>query len=163
LEELLGGPVRDDSDEGAAFFRTLRSGLDAGGGSLLALATLRSDFLGDFQSRAELSGFNFANIPLGPLPRERFAEVIEGPAERAGIEIEEGLVEEMVEDAETEHALPLLAYTLQGMYEICRRNPASPRSFTHALYHHEEIGGIKGVVQRTADRIEVPQEAERDL
>jgi Novel STAND NTPase 1 len=60
-------------------------------------------------------GLAFAALPLGLLPVENFPQVIEGPADRAAIALEPGLVRSMIADARTDDALPLLAFTLREM------------------------------------------------
>ena len=64
----------------------------------MAVATLRSDFLGVFQNRvASLEsryrlGLEHRPLTVEPIPLERYAELIEGPARLTGLELEESLV-----------------------------------------------------------------------
>lgn len=80
------------------------------------LLTQRSDYLERLQSTAELSA-RFEEFSLGPLPLSRYPQIIEGPARIAGIEIESGLAQQASRDAETEDALPLLAFALRALYD----------------------------------------------
>jgi WD40 repeat protein len=82
------------------------------------------------------------------LPDERFAQVIEGPADRAQVTLEPGLVHSMIADARTDDALPLLAFTLREMYERCR-----DRDRLTLNVYREELGGIRGAVARVVERI----------
>jgi WD40 repeat protein len=155
-EELLqdaGG------DRASAFFDVLRRATERRGGRVFGLLTLRSDFLGSFQNHPALRGVAFADLPIGPLPAERFPMVIEGPADRAAIALEPGLVSAMIADARTDDALPLLAFTLREMYERSREQ----ERFTLKVYR-DELGGIKGAVARVVERIkhEVPWTPEVD-
>ena len=79
---------------------------------------------------------------------ESFPQVIEGPAARAEIALEPGLVRSMIADARTDDALPLLAFTLREMYERCR----DQARFTLKVYR-DDLGGIKGAVARVVERI----------
>ena len=116
-EELLQNVACDES---SAFLNVLRRATERPGGRVFGLLTLRSDFLGSFQNHPALRGVAFADLPLGLLPVENFPQVIEGPADRAEIALEPGLVASMIADARTDDALPLLAFTLREMYERCR-------------------------------------------
>jgi hypothetical protein len=51
------------------------------------------------------------------MPLGNFPEIIRGPARLAGLKLGEGLVESMVKDTGARDALPLLAFTLRGLYE----------------------------------------------
>ena len=81
------------------------------------VATLRSDFLSVFQSQPALLGLEVELLPVGPMAVEDVAEVIEGPARVAGLELETGLVQAMLADTGSNDALPLLAFTLRELWE----------------------------------------------
>jgi len=137
-------------DPGAAsdFLATLQRTMSRSGGRVFAILTLRSDFLGSFQNHPSLRGLPFANVPLGLLPVDRFAQVIEGPAARAQITLEPGLVHAMMSDAKTSDALPLLAFTLEQMNKRCKNEAG----FTLAVYR-DELGRMDGVVGRVVQEI----------
>jgi formylglycine-generating enzyme required for sulfatase activity/uncharacterized protein (DUF433 family) len=82
---------------------------------------MRSDFLNLFQLFPGAQE-NYKEITLDPMPSERFAEVIEGPARRFGRDLDEGLSERLAADTSFNDALPLLAYTLEKLYERCRES-----------------------------------------
>jgi WD40 repeat protein len=145
FEELLADKA---SDEVTAFHGLLRRALEIEGSPLQALGALRSDFLGSFQTHKEWLDREFALVSLGPMTRSRFAEVIETPAARAGVKIEPGLVEKIVQDAETDDALPLLAFTLREMYDLCKQT----HTLTHFAYD-DGVRGIRGAVERVVERI----------
>jgi WD40 repeat protein len=138
-EELLGPAA-----EAMAFLRLLRGALAAGAGRLMAVATLRSDLLGSFQNHPLLEDLDYATRTIDPLPRRRLPEIIEGPAEVAGLAIGPGLVNALVDDAATADALPLLAFTL---YEMHRQSRGGVLDL--ALYR--SLGGLEGSVRRAAD------------
>jgi hypothetical protein len=144
-EELLQGVA---GGEASAFLDVLQRATERPGGRVFGLLTLRSDFLGSFQNHPALRGVAFADLPLGLMPVERFPQVIEGPADRAAIALEPGLVPSMIADARTDDALPLLAFTLREMYERCR-----DRDRLTLKVYRDDLGGIKGAVARVVERI----------
>lgn len=83
---------------------------------LQAVMTIRADAVGELQQVAALVN-RFETLPLGPLPMERYREIIEGPARVAGLKVEEAFVAQAVRDTETEDALPLLAVALHDLHE----------------------------------------------
>ncbi|WP_094556168.1 TIR domain-containing protein [Synechococcus sp. 1G10] len=116
-EELFGGL---DPEEACRFFRILTAAM---GGDLpfLAVMTLRSEFLGRLQA-AEKDGLTarFEEVSLAPLAMAQIPTIIKGPAKVAGLDVEEAFVQQAAADAETEDALPLLAFALREIYERYR-------------------------------------------
>ena len=114
-EELFGGLAREEVER---FFRivSVAMGDDV---PFLAVMTLRSEFLGRLQAEAKKNSLTarFQVQSLGPMPVERIPEIIEGPAELAGLQVEKDFVNRVKKDAETEDALPLLADALRELYE----------------------------------------------
>jgi WD40 repeat protein len=113
-EELFGAL---EQEEVQRFFRILSAAM---GGDLpfLAVMTLRSEFLGRLQA-AEKDGFTarFEEVSLAPMPMAQIPAIIKGPAKVAGLEVEEAFVQQAAADAETEDALPLLAFALRRLNE----------------------------------------------
>jgi formylglycine-generating enzyme required for sulfatase activity len=58
-------------------------------------------------------------VTLDPMPRARFGEMIEGPADRFGLRLGPGLTERLIEDTRYDDALPLLAFTLERLHAAC--------------------------------------------
>jgi hypothetical protein len=145
LEEVLG--YREDADENA-FMPFIRSALDAPASPLMVIGTLRSDFLGLFQQHPSTRDFAFRDQRVGPLSTDQWVSVIEGPAMKAGIELESGLTTLMVNDTETEDALPLLAFALHELYERCHDDGV----LTIAEYR-ETLGGLEGSVAKVAESV----------
>ena len=50
------------------------------------------------------------------IPVFRFDSVVEEPAKRYGVEVDDRLVDALTEDAPNEDALPLLAFALQRLW-----------------------------------------------
>ncbi len=150
FEELLYGQARNEADR---FLDVLTTVWKDRSNQILGLATLRSDFLDAFQQHPRLLGFPFANQPLGPLPPERLYDVIRKPAVQAKIDVEDSLVDHLVRDTRTNYALPLLAFTLQQMWEKVREE--KPRRFTLAAY--DGLGGINKVIERVVAQAVTPE------
>lgn len=111
-EELFSISATHESEQ---FFKVISQAV-ADDHSILAIATLPSAFLDNLQTVGSLSA-SFELVFLETMPLERFRQVIEGPAKVAGLSIGEGLVDAAQADAKTRDALPLLAFTLQRLYE----------------------------------------------
>src|SRR3954471_12761999 len=142
-EELL---TRTGADEQQAFLQLLGGALHAAS-PIWAVATGRSEFLSTAPDRAGLAEAVDDPLVIEPLSRARLAEVIARPAQRAGLDLEPGLVERMVEDTAGGDALPLLGYTLRQLYQ--RGGPAG--AITGADY--DAVGGVVGALRSRADRL----------
>lgn len=87
---------------------------------LLTLLTMRSDYLDALQNYVVLNVTNkltYELFSLDNLPLAKVSELIHGPAQVVGLEVEEGLDTAVIQDAATEDALPLLAFALRELYE----------------------------------------------
>jgi WD40 repeat protein len=133
------------------FLRLLRAALETSGGRLIAIATLRSDFLGEFQDHGFLSDptlLPHRDLVLDPMPVERFEAVIRVPARRAHVpvEFEDELVRKIVSDTGTRDALPLLAFTLQRLWnDSVHREDGVIR-----VHAYDAFGGLGNVVSQSA-------------
>ena len=145
VEELLGAVPPDGSD---ALLKLLRAAVDRDDCPLLVIGTLRSDFLGEWQQHPAVRGLAFDDIRIGPLTTDGLVEVINGPARVAGVDIEPGLTEALIEDTETQDALPLLAYTLRELYE---RFGADRR--LEVQEYRERLGGLAASVATAAEAV----------
>lgn len=142
-EELLtltGDEARED-------FIQIIGPAASGPGPLRLLFTLRSEFLSGLLQQPGMADLIRDSMAIGPLDRSRMSAVITGPAQRAGLVFQPGLVERMVEDAQGGDALPLLAYTLR---ELCER--AGPDARISAA-NYEASGGVLGALRGQADRL----------
>jgi WD40 repeat protein len=145
LEELLG---RNVDQSASLFFRLLNIFLNQPSCPFLAVATLRSDFLGAFQGQEAIQKLLYEPLPLPPMALADFAQVIEGPAKVAGVELEAGLAQAMVGDAATDDALPLLAFTLRELWDRYSHNGR----LTLEDYRNR-LGGLQGSLARAAELI----------
>ncbi|MDX6704792.1 MAG: hypothetical protein QOI48_638 [Solirubrobacteraceae bacterium] len=144
-EELIATAAGEEHGE----FLALLHGATRGAGSVWSLMTLRSEFLSAFLQEAR-GEFAFDDqLLVGPLEGARLAEVIERPADRAGVSFAAGLVGRMVADTGGGDALPLLAHTLASLYERVRVR--GRRGATISIGDYEDLGGVVGALRRSAD------------
>ena len=148
-EELFG---YSDGEAAARFLRLLRAGLETGDRRLMAIATMRSDFLDQFQNHPVLQDseyphhFRYRNLPVEAMPQKGFPEVIRGPARLAGLQLDDGLVDAMVNDTGTRDALPLLAFTLRRLYDRFRDDGRL------TLAEYESLGRLEGAIREAAEQ-----------
>ena len=151
FEELLGrgdDRVPEVKAVADAFLGLLAELLAKEGSQVLIIATLRSDFYGQLQLHPSgLHRLAGQPVPLGPMDQAGFRQVIEGPARRVGLRLEPGLSDALVGDTATGDALPLLAFTLQELWE----GRVAGAGLT--LKQYEDFGRLAGAVQRKADEV----------
>ena len=146
LEEVF--TLVEDEEQRARFLEVLERAVADPRSRLRIVTTLRADF---YDRPLLYSGF--ADLlrdyveALVPLTPDEFERAIAGPANRAGVSLEAGLLAEMVTDVATEPgALPLLQYALTELYE--RREGTI---LTRAAYH--DIGGVSGALAGRAEEV----------
>jgi hypothetical protein len=108
--------------------------------------TVRTDSFQEMQTSPRLEGIRTRLFDLRSLPVYRIAEAVEQPAARYGVEIEPQLVEMLMEDAGGKDALPLLAFTLQRLwqqYEVEKRI---------RKVNYESVGKLLGLIEDAAER-----------
>lgn len=159
LEEVFGTA---HGSEAYAMLRLLLEASADDASPVVVLATMRSDFLDGFQlfpGAAE----RYEEVTLDPMPRSRFGELIEGPAQCFGLTLGAGLTERLVEDTCYDDALPLLAFALERLYAKCRENGALTleeyRDLFPAVQVRNEDGttteccGVSAAIRHAADEI----------
>ncbi len=139
FEELL---TQTASAERARFTELLRPAL---AGPVRVVATLRPEFLEGLLVDPELATLPTRISTLRPLRREALRAVIERPARLAGIDVDDGLVDRLVDDTASGEALPLLAFTLAQLAEGVGRGGRLSRA------RYEQLGGVQGALTRQAD------------
>ena len=144
LEELF--TLTADEAERTDFLECVRVASVDPDSRVRVIATLRADFYDRplvyprfgrlLASRTET---------IAPLQPDELEHAIRGPAERAGVRLEPGLVAEMIADAAHQPgALPLIQFTLTEVFEH-----RAGGEMTMATYH--ELGGIVGTLSTSAD------------
>ncbi|MFJ8386495.1 helix-turn-helix domain-containing protein [Streptomyces sp. NPDC094438] len=123
---------------------------------------MRADFCGHCLDHPHLvEVFTHGLFALGPMSGTQLRHAITGPAERAGLSLEPGLVELLLRDLGTDSAasagsLPLLAHALLVTWQ-----QRTSRTLTVAGY--ETTGGIHGAVARTAESVHARLDAAEQL
>ena len=132
-----------DPAERERYFATVAAHVAAGGSLVLSM---RTDHLGDLAPYPDIArllqdGFYL----LGPMSEPDLRSAIEGPALRAGLRLEPGLVDLLVREVEGDTAaLPMLSHVLRATWE--RREG---RTLTVGGYR--ATGGIRSAVSQTAE------------
>lgn len=139
-----------DSVERQQFFECLLGAVHRPDNKLCLVLTMRADFFGkcleqDYAGLAKTIEENLvAVMPLNP---EELRQAITEPAQQVGLEVEEGLVTQMIADVEgSPGCLPLLQYTLTELWEQRAVNWLT-------LSTYNRLGGVRGTLQKQADKI----------
>ena len=145
FEELFTLGRREE--ERRAFIDNLVTAV-TGDAPVLVVIVLRADFYAhcaQYDGLRELVSQHQEYI--GAMSREELFRVIVLPAARAGWQIQEGLVEQMLDDVGDEPgALPLLSHALLETWQ--RR-----RGRTMTLSGYREAGGVHGAIAKTAETV----------
>jgi DNA-binding SARP family transcriptional activator len=134
-----------DLGERERFFAALAAHVGAGGGLVLSL---RADHLGDLAPYPDIARVLEEGLYLlGPMSEPDLRSAIEGPARRAGLKLERGLVDLLVREVEGEPAaLPLLSHVLRETWEH-REGP------TMTVDGYRATGGIRDAVAKSAETL----------
>jgi WD40 repeat protein/DNA-binding SARP family transcriptional activator len=113
---------------------------------VLILCTLRADFYGRLSAYPRFADLlSRSHALVGPMDRHELREVIERPAARAGLEVEDRLVDALVEElADEPGSLPLLSTTLLELWQA--RDGRVLR-----LQDYRDMGGVRSGVARIAE------------
>lgn len=148
FEELLS----DEHDKDATSFLEFLGGLMSIDHSpFRCIATVRTDFLTEIQTRPELIAWkdntNVYSLPL--MKPDKFHQVVQRPAEKVEIKFEsDALVGRIVKDTGTNDALPLLAFALRELYDRF----GDDKLFTFDEYN-EQLGGLEGCLATVANEV----------
>jgi Novel STAND NTPase 1/WD domain, G-beta repeat len=150
--EELGRP--EGAGEGAALMELIRDLTREDSPALIAIFAIRSDSYDALEHAKPLEGLSQTTLPLLPMPRGAYKDVIEGPARRftdagGALTIEPQLTERLLEDIDKgggSDALPLLAFTLEQLFLDYRR------AGTLRLQNYEDFGGLKGAIDAAVER-----------
>ena len=124
FEELL---VAANDVTSTAFLRMLNAVAERQDAPVIVVATLRSDFLGAFQSHPALLGLNYEPLPLPPLAPADLMQVIEGPARLAGIELEPGVASNGNRYGERERVTPARVRAARDVGSLRRKRVVHTR------------------------------------
>jgi hypothetical protein len=112
------------------------------------VVTLRADFYHRAVEYPQLAErLRAGSFPLAIPKRDALRQMIERPAERAGLVFDEHLVVRILDDTGDEPGnLALMAYALDELYQL-----DDDRRLTHAEY--EALGGVQGAIGTRAEHI----------
>jgi WD40 repeat protein len=147
-EELFGVA---DPDEARCFLEIASTALSENL-PFMAVMALRSDFLGQLQSAAALAA-RFEEFSLGPMPLARVPQIIEGPARVAGLNVEDAFVQQAARDAETEDALPLLAFALRQLLDRSANKSLTLDGYKALGDEKAGITPLENAVRQAADAV----------
>ena len=135
----------DDPAERAAFLDELSRRLEAQDGCTIVLA-VRADHVGSLADHPVLArGRVEGTLLVGSPTESELRRMVQHPADRAGLILQDGLVDALVEDTRNEPgALPLLSTALQELWNL-----REGRRLT--LSAHLARGGLRGAVARMAE------------
>jgi len=133
-------------EERAAFIDALVGTATRWPERLVVILAIRGDYYAHGAPYPELAEALAANhVLVGPLTREELRRAIELPARRAGLRVESGLVDALVEEvADEPGGLPLLSTALVELWQA--RDGGWIR-----LEAFERTGGVRGAVSRFAE------------
>jgi WD40 repeat protein len=137
-----------DEGERAAFAAALVAAVRDPRRRALVLIALRADFYGRCASYPELWRMLGANhVQVGPMRRDELRRAIVLPAQRAGLRVDDALVDALIADVEGEPgALPLLSTAL---LELWQQRDGSRLTFST----YDRAGGVQAAVARLAERV----------
>ncbi|MGH8908536.1 MAG: TIR domain-containing protein [Egibacteraceae bacterium] len=135
-----------DDAERAAFVGNLCYAASIPGGRVVVVVAMRADFYHRCAFNPQLAGLMATQqFLVSPLSLSALREVIEQPARQAGLELEDGLVEAILDDvADRPGSLPLLEHVL---LEVWRRR----RGRTLTLAAYAASGGVQGALAQRAN------------
>ncbi len=151
-EELFRAEGAAEAQQLLELVRELTSGDDPV--AVIVVFAIRSDSYDALEHAKPLEGLRQEAIPLLPMPRGAYKEVIEGPALRvteAGgkLAVEPQLTERLLEDVQKgggSDALPLLAFTLEQLHREHGGNGVLK------LADYEAGGGVGGAIEAAVVR-----------
>ncbi|MGH8904379.1 MAG: AAA family ATPase, partial [Egibacteraceae bacterium] len=146
LEEIF--TLCRDEAERRGFVHALASLADEADSQAIVVLGIRADFYGRCAEYPELVAVvQDRQVLVGPMATAELREAITGPAARAGLVLEPGLVETVLADLGGEPgSLPLLSHALFATWQ--RR-----RGLTLTLAGYRDAGGVRQAIAQTAESV----------
>ncbi|MGH8901650.1 MAG: NACHT and WD repeat domain-containing protein [Egibacteraceae bacterium] len=146
LEEIF--TLCRDEAERRGFIQALVGLADEADRQAIVVLGIRADFYGRCAEYPELVAVvQDRQVLVGPMPAAELREAITGPAARAGLVLEPGLVETVLADLGGEPGLlPLLSHALFATWQ--RR-----RGLTLTLAGYRDAGGVRQAIAQTAESV----------
>ncbi len=154
LEEIF--TLCDDESERAAYLDELCDIAESGRARVVV--ALRSDHYGSCAPyRRFADALSQSHVLLGAPTEEELRRIITVPALAAGLTIERGLDDEIIDDVVGEAgALPLLSHALRQTW-LLRNGDVLTRDA------YRRVGGVRGAIARTAEELWIALPAARQL
>jgi WD40 repeat protein/class 3 adenylate cyclase len=136
-----------DEGERRRFIEALLYAVEAEDGRTIVVPTIRADFYGRCADYPQLAARMSDGLLVGPMSEDELRAAIEHPAMVAGLRLEPGLSERILDDVAGEPgALPLLSHALLETF-------ARRRGAQLTLSGYAESGGVAGAIAQTADTV----------
>jgi formylglycine-generating enzyme required for sulfatase activity len=145
LEELF---TVADRAQARAFVANLVHAIEPADGRSVGVLTLRADFYPHCVAEPRLAAVIATNpFVVAPMTRSELRVAIEAPACEAGLELEQGLADTILDDvARRPGGLPLLSHALLELW-------AHRRGSMLTLEGYRETGGVGGAVAQRAEAV----------
>lgn len=138
--------ARADNQSGEALADCLRAALAQAAGAWRAIFAIRTDSFPELQNHRRFGGLEACCYDLRAMPVFRFDSIIEEPAQRYGVVVDNALVDALMEHAPKDDTLPLLAFALQRLWRQYAASGALTRE------HYDRVGGLRGLIEHAAER-----------
>lgn len=150
-EELF---IKDAQKEARPLLELLRTLLTSDEIPVVIVFTIRSDNYEWLQTAPELDGVYKVPFDLGPMPKGSYSDVINGPIRRLdgterAIRLDAVLIDALLTDIEaggSKDALPLLAFTLERLYQ----EYGTTGHLT--IEQYTKLGRVKGSIEAAVER-----------
>lgn len=144
---------RDDENELGMFINLLTAASEEVERVTIVL-TMRSDFMSNVTKYPILRDLISENLHLvGKMEAHNLARAITVPALKVGVEIENDLVFEIVNELEDPGALPLVNFVLRDLFQYESEKRRSGDEMTLTLKRYNERGGVKGALSKHANDV----------
>ncbi len=138
--------IRAQGEESEALADYLRIALGMTKSHWQLAFTIRTDSFPELQRHRRFQNLEARGYDLRALPVFRFESVVEEPAKRYAVEVDDNLVGALIEDAPKDDSLPLLAFALQRLWSQYAASGSLSKQ------HYEKVGGIQGLIEDAAER-----------
>src|SRR6202140_1980031 len=138
----------------ARFIAALLQTAQGPNSSTKLVLAMRADFLDRFSPFPQFAKIIEKNIDfVADMHADELRQAIEQPAARHGVGFEQGLVEGIIKEVQSQAgSLPLLQYTLDLLWQEEAREDGLPdRPLNTKAYR--ELGGVRGALQKRANEI----------
>ncbi len=161
-EELF---LTEGAEEAERFLVLLKEVSTSAAPNIIILVTIRSDSYERLQMAKALEGVKQEAMSLPPVPHGSYADIIEGPARRLkdtprALKIEPALTQALLTDIEAggaKDALPLLAFTLERLYDEYGGDGDLK------LLEYEQLGRVKGSIEAAVERVLIAADADPNI